>query len=125
MSKKTTEIAPSETKFNLRLGDKIYLLNFGINTFIRIKAENPDVSTPFHLLEEKAFFEAVILLINAAIKPEDRGWTSIEELNDLYDDCEDPAISKVATAYMSAAQNVSKKIQPALDAIAAMQKAKE
>ena len=124
MAKATTtkEIPVAETKFNIKLGNKIYTLNFGINTFLRIKAENPEITTPFHILEEKAFFEAVVLLINAAIKPEDRDWTSIEELNDLYDECEDPNISKVATAYISAASNVSKKIQPALDAIAAMQK---
>lgn len=119
---KTSEIVPTETKFNLKLGEKIYTLSFGTTTFLRIKESNPTLSTPFHVLDEMAVFEALPLLINAAIKPEEREWNNQEDLFDLYDECTDPNISKVIPAYISAAGAVSKKLAPALEAIAAMQK---
>jgi hypothetical protein len=116
---------PTETKFNLKLGDKIYTLNFGTATFERIMEAKPKLPSAFHVLDELPTYEALPLLVETAIKPEDRDWTNREDFLDLYDACTDPAMSKVISGYMSAAMAISKKVQPALETVAAMQNEKE
>lgn len=118
-------ITPTETKFNLKLGEKIYTLNFGTATFKRIQEACPKLTTAFHVLDELSPFEAVPLLIESAIKPEDRDWTTRDEFLDLYDECNDPSINKVLTAYISAAGFNTKKLKPVLESVAEMQTASE
>jgi hypothetical protein len=117
---KSQDIRLSETKFNLKLGEKIFTLNFGTTTFERIKEMRPSLPSAFHVIAEMLVYEALPLLIEAAIKPEDRDWTDRESFMDLYDACEDPAINKVLPAYLSAASAISKKVKPALEAVAAV-----
>ncbi|KQS33972.1 hypothetical protein [Dyadobacter sp. Leaf189] len=116
-AKKSPEIIESETTFNLTLGGKVYTLRFGTATFIRIKAARPSLSTAFHVSEEIPPYEAIPFLIDCAIKPEDKDWSCFEQFVDLYDECEDPAISKVIPGYLAAAGTVAKKLEPALRAV--------
>jgi hypothetical protein len=85
----------------------------------------PSLPSAFHVIDEMATYEALPLLIEAAIKPEDRDWTDRETFMDLYDACGDSAINKVFPAYISAASAISKKVKPALEAVAAMQNENE
>ena len=118
---KTPEISLTETKFNLKLGDNIYTLNFGVAAFLRLPEENPKITNPLSVLDDLTGIEAIPALIQAAIKPEDRKWTTKDELYDLFDSCDDPALNKVLTGYISAIGVVSKKLNPAIEAVNAMQ----
>lgn len=122
---KAPELVLKETKFNLRLGDKIYTLNFGTATFKRIRLMKPELTTAFHAMDELPAYEAIPLLIEAAIRPEDRNWTSEDDFLELYDSCDDQAIDKVVPAYVSAVYDMTKKLTPVLAGMAAMQKESE
>ena len=121
MAAKKQEIVPTETKFNLKLGDKIYTLNFGTATFRRIKFENPSITSAFEVLTEMNPVELLPCLIHAAIKPEERGWTNEDDFLDLYDECTDAAMSKVIPGYISAMGVAEKKLTPALAAVQKME----
>jgi hypothetical protein len=115
------EVVRSETKFNIKLGEYVYTLNFNTNTFLRIKDAKPELTTAFHAVEEIPPYELIPFLIHCAIKPEERKWTSFAELADLYDDIDDQeAIAKILPAFMAATGAVTKKIQPALEAVVAL-----
>lgn len=119
---KAPETVKAETKFNIKLGEHFYTLNFNTNTFIRIKEAKPELTTAFHAVEELPPYELIPFLIHCAIKPEDRKWTSFAELADMYDEIDDDqAIAKILPAFMAATGTVTKKIQPALEAVAALQ----
>ncbi len=120
-AKKSLDLPAAETKFNIQLGDKIYTLNFGTSTFIRIKEAKPSLTTAFHVMDEMVTLEAIPFLIHCAIKPENRDWTSYEDFLELYDECDDSeSISKVVPAYIGSLGRVVKKISPALEAIGKM-----
>lgn len=122
MSKKSAELPQSETKFNIKLGESVYTLNFGTTTFIRIKETKPELTTAFHVMDEMVTLEAIPFLIDCAIKPEEKSWSNHSDFLELYDDCDDDeAISKVIPAYFSAAGRITKKLTPALAAIEKMQ----
>lgn len=121
-TKKTSEAFFAETKFNLKLGDKIYTLNFGTKTFMRISEAKPEIKDPTQLLVEMNPIFAIPLLVECAIKPEDREWTSYDDFLDLYDDCADKALEKVLPAYISAISGIEKKLTPVVEAMNARQK---
>lgn len=126
MAKKSSkEFILAPTKFNLTIGENLYTLNFGTETFIRIKEENPSLSSAFSVTDELTELEVIPRLIHAAIKPEDRQWASFSEFLEQYDECTDPAIGGVLVAYISAVGGMSKKLAPAMEAVAAFQKANE
>lgn len=123
MAKATKEpkIIRAETKFNIRFGEKFYTLKFGTNAFIRIKEARPILPTAFDIMDEMLPYEAIPFLINSAIRPEDRDWTSYSEFLEIYDECEDEeAIAKVLPGYLSACGTIAKKLQPAIAAVAAL-----
>lgn len=116
------EVVRAETKFNIKLGEHVYTLNFNTNTFIRIKEAKPELTTAFHAVEELPPYELIPFLIHCAIRPDQRKWTSFAELVDMYDEVEDEAaIAKIIPAFMAATGTITKKIQPALEAVAALQ----
>lgn len=115
------EVLRAETKFNIKLGEHIFTLNFNTNTFLRIKEAKPELTTAFHAVEEIPPYELIPFLIHCAIKPEERKWKNFADLVDLYDDADDEdAIAKILPAFMAATGTVTKKIQPALEAVAAL-----
>ena len=123
--KQEKELILAETKFNLTIGEKLQTLNFATATFIRIKEENPSLSSALSVADEMNQIEVIPRLIHAAIKPENRNWKSFEEFLDFYDECEDPAVGKVLVAYISAVGGLAKKLTPAMEAVAAFQKAND
>ncbi|MCF0074481.1 hypothetical protein LZD49_28610 [Dyadobacter sp. CY261] len=112
----------AETKFNILLGENTYLVEFGTNSFIRIKECRPELPTAFDVMDEMLPYEAIPFLLDCAISPKNKDWTSYEQFLGLYDECEDvEALAKVLPGYLSAIGVVSKKLQPALAALAALQ----
>lgn len=119
---KVPEIIQAETQFNIRLGDKVYLVDFNTKAFIRIKEARPLIPTPFDLLEYMLPYEAVPFLIDSGINPKDKTWSSFDEFLDLYEASEnEDAIGKTLPAYLSACGTIAKKLQPAIEAVAALE----
>lgn len=116
-SQKPVDAISAETQFPITIGGKVYTINFSTKAFIRIQEARPSLPTPFQAAEEMALYELIPFLIDCAINPEDKDWTSFDQFLDIYEDCEDPALEKVVPGYYSAASKVAKKLGPAVIAL--------
>lgn len=107
----------SDTKLSLKLGEETYILRFGITTRRRIEEGQPG----FNILSDKMpDFEIIPFLIQCAIEPEDKKWTTEKEFIELYEDCKDEEnLSKIPLAYQNAVGFTNQRFEPLISRLSA------
>jgi hypothetical protein len=106
----------SDTKLSLKLGDTVYNLSFGIFARRRIAETHPHFDILSNKMED---FEVIPFLVQCAIEPEDRKWSSEKEFIQLYEACTDEEnLSKVPVAYQNALGFTNRRFEPLIKRLA-------
>ena len=101
----------SETKVSIKLGDEIYLVNFGILARRRIEEAHPG----FTIFGSDAMpdFEIIPFLIQKGVDPDKKKWTSEEQFIELYENCTDEEnLQKIPLAYQNALGFTNQRFEP-------------